>query len=606
VLFVPFAAPGRPLGVEIELRPVRPRAHRRVGAAPHRRAPRCRHFGDCGGCQFQHVDYATQVASKAEFVRDALVRTGGFDWPEPVVVHAAGEWGYRMRTQLKVHGRQVGFHRPGSNELVEVEECPVMAPDLEQGLPAVRAALQALPPPERVHQIDGACGTDGASWAPELPGLEDLVEQQVLGHRYLIEPESFFQGNRLLVAALVQGALGDHRGELAFDLYAGVGLFALPLAERFTRVIAVEDERRAATLGRVNVKQQGAGNVSYFRQTTEAFLRQNRQRPDLVLMDPPRLGAGAAAAAGVGGASAGLRLVSDPHVSARSAPLRRRLRTAAVQGYMFLQTWHAECVAPATAGQPHDRNPPDPLRASRGAPDRHGPLALLVHGYPLDHRMWLDALQGPLAAQRTLVAVDLRGHGARPGRASVHRMTMFADDLAAWSARWRQPDVVGLSKAATVLALRNCTGLLRCWRWSTRAPPPTRPRARPRAGDDQERGRTRPAGSPSSCCRSAAPDPEPLVAARLQSMIEHAGRDDRRRPAGMRERKNCRGVLAQVAVPALVVVGEHDALTPPAEAESMAKAIPGARLVVVPGAGHLTPLERPDAFVQELTGFWQG
>jgi pimeloyl-ACP methyl ester carboxylesterase len=72
----------------------------------------------------------------------------------------------------------------------------------------------------------------------------------------------------------------------------------------------------------------------------------------------------------------------------------------------------------------------------------------------------------------------------------------------------------------------------------------------------------------------------------------------------MRERKNRRGVLAQVQVPALVVVGEHDALTPPAEAEAMAKAIPGAQFRVVPGAGHLTPLERPAELVEALADFW--
>jgi 23S rRNA (uracil1939-C5)-methyltransferase len=348
VLFIPFAAPGDRLRVEVtELQPnfARARIVDLLSPSPHRRAPRCRHYGDCGGCHFQHVDYAMQLESKREFVRDALTRIGGFDWPEPVVVHAAGEWGYRMRTQLKVHNRRVGFHRTGSNELVEVDECPVLAPELEQGLPQVRQALRSLPPSVRVHQVEGALGTDGTAWAPELPGLrKDLVEQQVLGHRYLIEPESFFQGNRLLVDALV-----DHRGQLAFDLYAGVGLFTLPLADRFARVVAVEDERRAATLGRVNVKHAGKTNVSYFRQTTEAFLRSNQKRPDLVLMDPPRLGARPALPLLLQLQAASLVYVScDPNTLARDLRVlcAGGYELAAVAGYdMFPQTWHVECVA---------------------------------------------------------------------------------------------------------------------------------------------------------------------------------------------------------------------------------------------------------------------
>jgi 23S rRNA (uracil1939-C5)-methyltransferase len=353
VLFVPFAAPGDRLRVEVtglEQNFARARIVAILEPSPHRRAPRCRHFGDCGGCQFQHVDYGTQVAAKATFVRDALVRTGGFDWPHPVVVHSGPEWGYRLRTQLKVHGRRLGFNRSMGNAVVEVQECPVLAPALEQGLPGVRAALQQLPPDVRVHQVEGTCGETGASWAPELPGMrKDLVELRVLGCSYLVEPESFFQGNRFLVEDLVRGALGDAAGELAFDLYAGVGLFSLPLSRRFRRVVAVEDERRAATLGRVNVKRNGGDNVSYFRQTTEAFLRGNRERPDLVLLDPPR--AGARPALGLLLELAAPRLVyvsCDPNTLARdlAALCAGGYALASVAGWdMFPQTWHVECVA---------------------------------------------------------------------------------------------------------------------------------------------------------------------------------------------------------------------------------------------------------------------
>ena len=353
VLFVPFGAPGDRLRVEVtevDRKFARARVLEVLTPSPHRRAPRCRHFGDCGGCHFQHVDYATQLASKQEFVRDALLRTGGLPWPGPVVVHHAAEWGYRARTQLKVHHEQVGFHAAFSNRVVEVQECPVLAPALEQSLPALRAAMAARPRGERVHQLEGACGDDGAAWAPELPGLrKDLVEHRVLGFRYFVEPESFFQGNRLLVEQLVRGATAGLAGDLAFDLYAGVGLFSLPLARGFRRVIAVEDERRAATLGRVNTKQNGCDNVSYFRQTTESFLAANRERPDLVLIDPPRLGCKPAIPALLR-----LRAPQFVYVSCDPNTLARDLKELCAGGYavesvegydMFPQTYHVECVA---------------------------------------------------------------------------------------------------------------------------------------------------------------------------------------------------------------------------------------------------------------------
>ncbi|MBL8731709.1 MAG: class I SAM-dependent RNA methyltransferase [Planctomycetes bacterium] len=385
-VFVPFGAPGDRARVEItevDKRFARARLLEVLAPGPGRVTPRCRHFGDCGGCQFQHVDQATQLAAKGEFVRDALVRTGGFDWPTPMVVHHAEPWGYRSRTQLKLkatsgqrsdgsEGRLrrrerlpaadaavavdaaappvLGFHRAFTHSVLDLAECPVLAPALERGLAEVRAAVAQLPRKQWPYQIDGAAGTASASWAPDLPGLrKDLVEHEVLGFRYLIEPESFFQQNRHLVAELVRGAIGDERGELAFDLYAGVGLFSLPLSRRFTRVLAVEDERRAATLGRVNVKANGCDNVSYLRSTTEQFLRSNKERPDLVLMDPPRLGAKPALP---------LLLELMPtrlvYVSCDPQTLARDLRQLVDGGYqleqveaydMFPQTYHVEAVA---------------------------------------------------------------------------------------------------------------------------------------------------------------------------------------------------------------------------------------------------------------------
>ncbi|MBL8724586.1 MAG: class I SAM-dependent RNA methyltransferase [Planctomycetes bacterium] len=388
-VFVPFAAPGDRVRAEIyevDKRFVRAHLREVLAPGPHRVAPRCRHFGDCGGCQFQHVDYPTQVAAKAEFVRDALVRTGGFDWPEPVRIHHGDPWGYRVRSQLKLtatsgqrsdgsHGRLrrherkprpaaadsagqpagtptpvLGFHRAFQHEVVDVQECPVLATELETSLPAVRKALASLPRAEWPYQLDGACGRGGAVWAPDLPGLrKDLVEHEVLGFRYLIEPESFFQGNRHLVAALVTGALGDERGGVAFDLYAGVGLFSLPLSRRFERVVAVEDERRACTLGRVNAKTNGCSNVTYLRATTEQFLRDHKERPDLVLMDPPRLGAKPALPLLLQLRAARLVYVScDPQTLARDLRVLvdGGYRLEQVEGYdMFPQTYHVECVA---------------------------------------------------------------------------------------------------------------------------------------------------------------------------------------------------------------------------------------------------------------------
>jgi 23S rRNA (uracil1939-C5)-methyltransferase len=320
-----------------------------------------------------------------------LTRIGKFDWPEPIVVHHAEPWNYRSRTQLKLkatagtrpdgsRGRidkrdrkrmaaaqaekdlaedqkigapripVVGYHYASSDRVLDIKECPVLAPELEKGIEKIRTAITGMPRREWPYQVEGSCGVDGASYSPDLPGMrKDLVEHEVLGFRYLIEPESFFQGNRHLVQRLVECAINNEEGGLAFDLYAGVGLFSLPLSKHFERVVSVEDERRACTLGRVNVKTNQCNNVHYLRKTTEQFLASNKERPDLVVMDPPRLGAKPAIPMLLE-----LKAKRIVYVSCDPQTLARDLRSLVDGGYelesveavdMFPQTYHVEAVA---------------------------------------------------------------------------------------------------------------------------------------------------------------------------------------------------------------------------------------------------------------------
>ncbi|HEX5053601.1 MAG TPA: alpha/beta hydrolase, partial [Planctomycetota bacterium] len=246
-----------------------------------------------------------------------------------------------------------------------------------------------------------------------------------------------------------------------------------------------------------------------------------------------------------------------------------------------------------------------------------GPLALLLHGYPLDHRMWLDVMQGPLAGQRTLVAIDLRGHGGSPWCGdAVHSMELFADDVSAVIHTLTDDpvDVVALSMGGYVAQAlwQQHAGLVR-----SLALVDTRSRsddAAGRAGREAamqtvvDKGRAAIAAGmlPKLLAVRAAADAHGLMLrARLQTMIEALPVEtivaDLR---GLRDRPDRSAMLASIAVPTLVVVGSEDVITPVAEAEQMAKTIPGAKLAVVPGCGHMTPMEDPAAFARELAAFW--
>ncbi|MGE3175548.1 MAG: alpha/beta fold hydrolase [Planctomycetota bacterium] len=245
-----------------------------------------------------------------------------------------------------------------------------------------------------------------------------------------------------------------------------------------------------------------------------------------------------------------------------------------------------------------------------------GPLALLIHGYPLDHRMWTDVLLGPLGQHRTLCALDLRGHGHSPWHGdTAHTMELLAEDCAAVirtlgdGSADGTADVVGLSMGgyvALALAERHPETLRTLTLVDTRAAADTPEGKTARATmAEQVLQKGRRWLAEQLLPKLLAKDAAPQVQARMQTMIEATPVETILADlAGMRERKNRRGVLPQLQAPTFVVVGEHDALTPPAEAEAMAKEIPGAQLLVVPGAGHMTPMEQPVQFQEELGRFW--
>lgn len=240
-----------------------------------------------------------------------------------------------------------------------------------------------------------------------------------------------------------------------------------------------------------------------------------------------------------------------------------------------------------------------------------GPLALFVHGYPLDSSMWLDPLER-LADVRRCVAPDLRGFGrSLPTTSSALTMERHADDLAALirALGAEAADVVGLSMGGYVaLALvERHPALVRTLALvDTKAAPDSE---QARAGRDAaarrllEHGRAALASGLHEAL--LAPGASATARARLLSMAEGTRYETFVAALeGMKLRPDRGGVLAGLRIPVAVVVGEHDGLTPIEEARKMAALVPGARLTIVPGAGHLSPLEAPDAVSDALRALW--
>lgn len=369
-IFIPRSAPGDRLRARlVDRRPDYGRAEivEILAPGPDRREPPCPYFARCGGCDLQHLEDAAQVRHKAAAVLETLARIGGEDVAaqlpaEPEVI-ADEPWGYRLRTQLHTRGEgdavEIGYHRRGSRELVPVASCPILVPELERLLPALPLVLPERPP----RRLDLAAGDDGAiTAAPVVEGLDhgpvsrtieipgETSDGAAAGtFTYAYDARCFFQIHAGLLGELIAHAVGPWTGERAFDLYAGVGLFSLPLARRYRRVTAVEGDRIAARYARNNARSNRLPAVEVVTQSIDTWVESLPAAADRVLADPPR-----------GGLTLRLRAALMRHrplrltyVSCHPATLARDLRRL-LTAYrldrlalidMFPQSGHMEAVA---------------------------------------------------------------------------------------------------------------------------------------------------------------------------------------------------------------------------------------------------------------------
>jgi 23S rRNA (uracil1939-C5)-methyltransferase len=328
-----------------------------------RREPPCPYFGDCGGCQLQHLTYAAQLKAKANFIRDALNRIGRLDWRQEIEMRSAEELSYRSRAQLKIEGGQnkrIGYYRAASHSVCDVEDCPILLPQLNDTLHTIRAILKEDKGNQfhNLHEIEIAAGTNSVAvepaFDPRLQTPDSRLSTEVAGAIYHYNATSFFQVNALLLDEFVREATADVSGNLAIDLYAGVGLFTIQLVRQFNSVIGIEASHRAVEFARENAAINQAENVQFITERADVWLRgfakqQNDQAPDLLLLDPPRSGAAECMEA-----MARLKPRRIHYVSCDPTTLARDLKTLVAAGYrlnrvvgfdLFPQTYHIETIA---------------------------------------------------------------------------------------------------------------------------------------------------------------------------------------------------------------------------------------------------------------------
>ncbi len=408
-LFVPFTLAGETLTAQIteEKRSfARAQATAIIGSSTHRIQPECPYFQRCGGCHYQHADYAHQLEIKTQILRENLRRIAKIEFTGEIRVHPSPPWNYRNRSRLQIRTRPefcVGYFKFSSHEVLGVESCPISSPRINSGIAALWEAGRAGNVPEEVREIEffanandsrmlielicnpGIRRTAARAWVeelwaarPEIVGVtafrtaekatpdrfitvgEGSLAYQTTCTAYRVSAGAFFQTNRFLIDELVQIVTAGHTGELALDLYAGVGLFSTGLACNFRHTISLESSQTAVRDLQYNLPPNGKAVQA----TAEHYLLQVKGkgragngsilpelpiRPDLIVVDPPRSGLGEDVARAV----ATLDAPRVTYVSCDPSTLARDLVILLGAGYrlqelhlvdLFPQTFHLESV----------------------------------------------------------------------------------------------------------------------------------------------------------------------------------------------------------------------------------------------------------------------
>lgn len=342
VIFVPFTIPGEVVEVvltETKKSFGRARLISVKQASTQRVEPRCAYFGDCGGCQYQHIDYGAQLGFKRKQIADLFERVGGFSG-DVVQEVAACPQPYNYRNRIMVRSQRdresgkmkVGFLVGGSRRVVDIEECAISEPVLNEQLLEVRKN------------------------PPHKGGLKTVLRK--MPEDWIVGPDSFFQNNYFLLPELVASVrkcLQDASARHLIDAYCGVGFFSLECADLVETFVGVELDQQAIKSARENMRNRGITNGQFAKGYAEEYLpgllmRHPGEETSLII-DPPRTGC----------PKKSMDRIRDKgpqqviYVSCHPATLARDLKIMCEGGAyelvkvsphdMFPHTQHVECVA---------------------------------------------------------------------------------------------------------------------------------------------------------------------------------------------------------------------------------------------------------------------
>jgi 23S rRNA (uracil1939-C5)-methyltransferase len=393
VVFVPYTVTGDRVWIEVMEEKKKYSMGRLVQIAepsPWRVNPPCPYFGSCGGCQWQHIDYPAQGELKKEIFGDLLKRLGKLkEIPSIRVVPSPKPYDYRIRIQLKVRGKAMGYYQERSHQIVDIDRCPISHPLVNQIIRKLRGEFAVLELMKEIeinvspeegrgiiffhpHSYDQRLEYFTKRFFQSQPILRGIAiagkgELNLFGDPTLdftiplyqernfklrISPESFSQINLEQNQTLIQTVLQFsevNREDRVFDLYAGAGNLTLPLAMGAREVLGIEENRMAIEDAQFNAVRNGMNNCNFiYGRVEDVFLDWKRGTPDLIVLDPPRTGCKTILDQVIK-----LKPKKIIYVSCEPTTFSRDLHLFSERGYsiqrlclidMFPQTYHMEVV----------------------------------------------------------------------------------------------------------------------------------------------------------------------------------------------------------------------------------------------------------------------
>jgi 23S rRNA (uracil1939-C5)-methyltransferase len=380
-VFVPLGVPGE----RVRIRLTEERGHfaraaivEVLEASAERLVPKCRHFGVCGGCHYQHIPYASQLRAKRSILLDQLTRIGHIEEPNVApMVPSAQPWHYRNQIQFHLNPQgRLGFVQAsgasGGEEILAIQEChlpmetvnalwPLLQLDAEAGIErvAVRGGsdgelmlvLKAATPYPPELEVEAAISVAHVYEDDVVVQAgEDHIRLEVLDREFRVSPTSFFQVNLNVAEKMVQHVLEALPREIdtIIDAYCGVGLFSAFLAPRCRRLIGIESSRSACEDFTVNLDE--FENVALYEDTVERALPALDAHPGVVVVDPPRTGLDRSAVDALVRLGTGtvIYVSCDPSTLARDAArlVKHGYHIESVTPFdMFPQTYHIESLS---------------------------------------------------------------------------------------------------------------------------------------------------------------------------------------------------------------------------------------------------------------------